>query len=379
MAARIPQMYSTPRAHPQQAPPYAQQGNPFSSSTDSLGGPVQAHANHDSANLSSIGGLLLSGSSFQDEKAAGRARTGSFSDPERQQQHYVEVNRAELHARVKSLEAAVGEHEHTDDESDYGAVPPHAATAPLTPRNRQQQFPNPQQFSSPQQFPSPHAQQFPNPQPVHHHGHVQQQQQQQQRAAPVIVDFPNPNMGMGGQGGFPPTPDTPSRQSPGPFAGRGHENRPSIKIQLPVMSNAAPVSPMLAAPPRAHFAMGASDMTPPSSPSVRAFDAIKEKKATFREDDTEVFSPFSPHARQAGPRAPRGNRVSTVDFWKRLSTMNKMDNRQDSDFIKKKKRSIWVNPYFVFPLIFTLVGTAVIIVVVVIKVHNTTSAGNAVE
>lgn len=339
MAARIPQMYSTPRAHPQggQQQPYAQgSNNPFASSTDSL--PHHLQHNHNQQRLqddngsNAIGGLMLSGATppggpngWADEKGPSAAA------------NYVQVDRAELHARVKSLEAAVGGG--SDDESEYAIIhqrPAHGTTAPLTPRHQPMAFPQ----HPPAGPPAP---------------------------GPRVIHFPDPNLANGG--GHPGTPSTP------------------VRVQLPILSNAAPVSPMLAAPPRAHFAVADSER-PASPSSVAAFDAIREKAATFREGDAaEIFTPFSQNARKAGPRVGNNkagqsgnrisNRISTVDFWKRMSTMNRANVREDSDWIKSKKRSIWRNPYFVFPLLLTIVGVAAIICYVVIKVHNTTSVGNS--
>jgi len=157
---------------------------------------------------------------------------------------------------------------------------------------------------------------------------------------------------------------------------------------------------MLAAPPKAHFS---SPMTPPASPSLRGFDTIKEKAATFREDDTEVMNPFSPHARQAGPRpsrlGPGGGRksvYSTVDLWKRFSTMRRVnDPTKESNWMQERKRSIWSKPMFVVPLFLvsnrrrkplhriqqltlsqTIIAVGAVVAYLAIKVSHTTAAGD---
>jgi hypothetical protein len=76
------------------------------------------------------------------------------------------------------------------------------------------------------------------------------------------------------------------------------------------------------------------------------------------------MNPFSPNARQAGPRGvgrsnlnPNGRKsgvrpYTTVDFWKRFSTMGRVnDGSKESGWMTERKRSIWKKPLFVFPLI----------------------------
>lgn len=121
-------------------------------------------------------------------------------------------------------------------------------------------------------------------------------------------------------------------------------------LSLPLMTS-APVSPHLAAPPRAYC----SSPTTSDNASIRGFDSMVEKHATFREGKDEVFTPFSPRARQAGPRKGPGRSAlgrksvySTVDFWKRLSMAR---GGEESQWIRDRKRSIWVNPLFVVPFV----------------------------
>jgi hypothetical protein len=208
---------------------------------------------------------------------------------------------------------------------------------------------------------------------------------------PVVVNFPTPNL-VPSPTGFPSTPSTASytSSSPGGVAvGQLQQQQRAVKVQLPIIANSQPVAPILAAPPKAHFAGGAGGDAP-ASPQLRGFDSMKEKAATFREDDTEVLNPFSPYARQEGPRRvgrsnlnPNGRKTlfrpySTVDFWKRFSTMGRVHEQQgkESTWITERKRSIWSKPLFVVPLILTICAVGAIIAYLAIKLSKTTSAGS---
>ncbi|WOO82797.1 uncharacterized protein LOC62_04G006283 [Vanrija pseudolonga] len=439
MTARIPQLYAPrpPAAASRPVPPptdVPEPVNPFASTealvaprsnaAPSAGGgglapPVtDAELNRNSANLSSIGDLFMGGDSDDEEtmappkKAAGRARSNTIETK------YATVDRAALHARVRSLEGSVedgGSDYDADDKSTTissgarisfnGSSHARALVQPM--RNKSilrkageerepQQQRNQVQFSG-QSTPPPQQQrqlqqQAPSPQ--------QQQQQQQQQfqqpspqsypannlpagppRQPVVINFPTPNIAS------PPTPTTPTRGggSPQPQLHAPRPERPTVNVHMQTPISHPPISPMLAAPPRAVI----SPLTPPASPGIQAFDQLREKHAAFREGEDEVFTPFSPRARQAGPRvrapqaksglAARMSRPFTmgpVDFWKRFSTAGHLARHdKESQWISDHKRSIFRNPYFTFPLILSLLAVGAVITFVIIKLHNQPSLG----
>ncbi|BEJ17395.1 hypothetical protein CspHIS471_0607960 [Cutaneotrichosporon sp. HIS471] len=345
MAARIPQMYEVRRAHaPSPAPPsppspHSPNTNPFATpnaSVTNLAAPA-TNGDRNSTNLSSIGGLLMSADDWErdEPKPRNRARSSTIVQPQSQ-----EYSSMTLHARVQSFDGDEMEDNHRSFFSDVsdiaparvGANPPRVTPGPPP---RGDSLPKPNGVNFPMPAPSPHANQVPLP--------------QQQRP------FPTQPASI-----LQPTPQHPAQRS-------------AVQVALPVFAGAAPVSPMLAAPPRAHF----SPMAPSPSPSndnasIRGHDYLREKNATFREGEEEVFTPFSPRARQAGPRtraAGRKSIYSTVDFWKRLSTVAKSHDKESS-FLAERRRTIWRNPMFVVPLILTLIAVAAIIVYVVVKVSS---------
>lgn len=370
MAARIPQLYQ-PRKPPA---PSLDQPNPFASA-DNLDASANSAA-QESANLSSIGGLLFRESVWQGDEddndpppapvvRTGRARSNTIASTVVEQPQYVEVDRAILHARVRSVQGDVDGSDDDYDSDDKHDEPMNVnrvggdtfnrgSTQPLqvqraqTPQAPRRQAPTQQQAGilgqrseSPLRSQASVKATAPTPSVI--------------ERPTVVVNFPTPNI-VPAPSWAPPTPSTPTHPNPPKFPGPD-KRRPTVQVQLPVHPNAQPVSPMLAAPPTAHFK---GPMTPPASPSLRGFDHLKEKGSTFREDDTEVMNPLSPRAIQSGPRPqrrqPTGTRLSsyrpgtTIDFWKRFSTMHKME--KESGWIRdRRKRSIWLNPLFVVPLV----------------------------
>ncbi|KAE8538298.1 hypothetical protein D1P53_005640 [Cryptococcus gattii VGV] len=122
---------------------------------------------------------------------------------------------------------------------------------------------------------------------------------------------------------------------------------PSILLPAP----ASPISPLLAAPPQAHYSPLPSPSsshpsphrhTPSSSPStprhilpharasstsesIKGFDLLAEKKAFFREGEEELITPFSPRPRNKQSPLRNGVRASGADFWKRFSVSVRLD------------------------------------------------------
>ncbi|WVQ92887.1 hypothetical protein IAS59_006705 [Cryptococcus gattii] len=151
---------------------------------------------------------------------------------------------------------------------------------------------------------------------------------------------------------------------------------------------ASPISPLLAAPPQAHYFPLPSPSsshpsphrhTPSSSPStprhilpharasstsesIKGFDLLAEKKAFFREGEEELITPFSPRPRNKPSPLSNGVRVSGADFWKRFSVsvrLDEIDRRKgsSSDWLSKaqaKRKQ-------------TLVIIAVVVGVVIVK------------
>ncbi|BEI96115.1 hypothetical protein CcaverHIS631_0110640 [Cutaneotrichosporon cavernicola] len=320
MAARIPQMYEVRRAHAPSHPappsppsphsPHSPNTNPFATpnaSVTNLAAPA-ANADRNSTNLSSIGGLLMSAGDWESDEPKPRNRARSSTIVQSQPPEYSSMT---LHARVQSFDGDQMEDNHRSFFSDPNGV----------------NFPMPASSTGANQAPFP-------------------QQQQSYPTQPTSILQPRP-------------------QHPA--------QRPAVQVALPVFAGAAPVSPMLAAPPRAHFSPMAPSLSPSNdNASIRGHDYLREKNATFREGEEEVFTPFSPRARQAGPRtrvAGRKSIYSTVDFWKRLSTVAKSHDKESS-FLAERRRTIWRNPMFVVPLILTLIAVAAIIVYVVVKVSS---------
>ncbi|CAK9784927.1 hypothetical protein CC85DRAFT_326779 [Cutaneotrichosporon oleaginosum] len=359
--ARIPQMYEV-RTHSHSAPAPSNPApapatNPFAtpnSSVTNLGAPPRDD-DRNSTNLSSIGGLLMS-SSWDDAPKIrqGRARSSTIVHAPSPAPTAHEYSSSTLHARVQSLEGELDDDNHRSFFSDAsGPIAPArvgaSASAP-PPRGDSLREGQPPAGGSGMTFPvatpSPRIQQAPLPQSYPESPYQQ----------------PRPPQGMQG-----------NPQGQGPPAGilQPRPQRPGIQVALPVFAGAAPVSPMLAAPPRAHF----SPMVPSPSPSndnasIRGHDFLREKNATFREGEEEVFTPFSPRARQAGPRARAPGRksvYSTVDFWKRLSHVAR-SHEKESSFLVERRRTIWRNPMFVVPLLLTLLAIAAIVVWLVVKV-----------
>ena len=505
MTTRIPQLYQPRR--PMDSPTGSDHVDPFANppsvsshshshspstpssrtmpSPSGLGAPAN-DSSRDSANYSSIGGLLLAGVGGGDRDSwvanvpppppvpesptvsvrTGRTRASTIIETK----GYVQVDRAALHARIRSLEAAVG----TSSEDGYDDEP--ITFNPAAPQSQpQQQHRAPgahaqgkqQARASPTspRAPPPHGSRVPEslshesysptsqgsyspiappmpvstpplhistrsptsvrgPSPVRSGSTPEPGQHStpvfsnpDRRAAPspraaqpsprsVVVDFPMPNMHNGYARGSPTAgPGTPTSTSrgytpgmPGPASGPGYSpqpsysqpmpsprpQRPHIQIQVPVMpaiASSAPISPMLAAPPRAHFAEPSSPAGGSDNASLRAFDGLREKAATFREGEEEILTPFSTR-RETGPRnqqqrRSRWGRLSTVrpvsnyDLWKRISIVQKSGlHDKESGFITQKKRSIWKNPYFVFPLIITLLAVGAVVTWAVIKIYN---------
>lgn len=404
MTARIPQLYAPrpPAAASRRVPPptdVPEPVNPFAStealvaprsnaaapSSGGLAPPVtDAELNRNSANLSSIGDLFMGGDSDDEEtmappkKATGRARSNTIETK------FATVDRAALHARVRSLEGSVEDGSDYDDDksttissgariSFNGSSQARALVQPM--RNKsilrkageereQPQQRNQVQFSgagagqsSPQQQ-QQQLQQFQQRSPQGYHNNNLPPAAGPPRQ-PVVINFPTPNIQS------PPTPTTPTRggggSSPQPQLHAPRPERPTVNVHMQTPISHPPISPMLAAPPRAVI----SPLTPPASPGLQAFDQLREKHAAFREGEDEVFTPFSPRARQAGPRirapqaksglAARMSRPFTmgpVDFWKRFSTAGHLARHdKESQWISDHKRSIFRNPYFTFPLI----------------------------
>lgn len=113
---------------------------------------------------------------------------------------------------------------------------------------------------------------------------------------------------------------------------------PPRSILLP--APASPICPLLAAPPQAHYSPlpfpssphpSPHRTTPSSSPStpkhilaharasttsesIRGFDLLAEKKASFREGEEELMTPFSPRPRNKPSALRDGLRASGADF-----------------------------------------------------------------
>ncbi|OXB37136.1 hypothetical protein LQV05_003782 [Cryptococcus neoformans] len=124
---------------------------------------------------------------------------------------------------------------------------------------------------------------------------------------------------------------------------------PPRSILLP--APASPISPLLAAPPQAHYSPFPSPSSPhpspyrpppssfPSTPrhnlaharasstseSMRGFDLLAEKKAFFREGEEELMTPFSPRPRNKPSALRNGMRASGADFWKRFNVSVRLD------------------------------------------------------
>ncbi|KAL1408952.1 hypothetical protein Q8F55_005766 [Vanrija albida] len=413
MSARIPQLYNPPRAAARRVPPptdvpeavnpfastealVPQRGAPPSGSSGGLAPPVtDAELNRNSANLSSIGDLFMGGDSDDEEtmappKHSGRARSNTIEG------RYATVDRAALHARVRSLEGSVDGSDYDDGDGDEhdrderrttissgarisfnGASQARAVVQPARNKSilrRAGDEPRAEGQRGQVQFQAPAQQQYaPGAQPAG----------AQSPRAPVVINFPTPNLAS------PPTPTTPTRGSPrgaAPPLAQPKPERPTVNVLAAPLSH-PPISPMLAAPPRAVI----SPLTPPASPGIQAFDQLRDKHAAFREGEDEVFTPFSPRARQAGPRvraapgksglAARMSRPFTmgpVDFWKRFSTAGHLARHdKESQWISDHKRSIFRNPYFTFPLIISLLAVGAVIAFVIIKLHNQPSLGQA--
>lgn len=122
---------------------------------------------------------------------------------------------------------------------------------------------------------------------------------------------------------------------------------PPILLPAP----ASPISPLLAAPPQAHYSPFPSPSsshpsphrhTPSSFPltprhilphapasstseSIKGFDLLAEKKACFREGEEELITPFCPRPRNKPSPLSNGVRASGADFWKRFSVSVRLD------------------------------------------------------
>lgn len=371
--ARVPQLYAIPR--PQQAP--AATENPFSdrsvpSPSSALHAP-QADVDRNSANLSSIGGLLLGG---------GQGAKAVHQDEEQ----YIGVDKNSLHARVmRDMVDSAYEPAYDEPTPKYEMYDDHKARASRS-LNKNDALPGTPMRGNAGALP------------------------RLQMPAPSVVPV------------GPPTPSTPTHPngvpaghpmfSPGSAHGHGHGHgatslyqpqpqRPVPQALVPhdtgtvMPPNTLPVAPLLAAPPRAHF----SPMTPPASPSSKAigaieagvdsplsgFDQMREKGTCFREGEDEVLTSFSPRITGERPRVrtanhnPSGRKsafrpLSTVDFWKRMSVVAKThDPRKESEWIRSKQRSIWKNPMFVVPLSLTLIAVAAVVIWAVVKVSATPS------
>ncbi|WVQ74071.1 hypothetical protein IAR50_003654 [Cryptococcus sp. DSM 104548] len=182
---------------------------------------------------------------------------------------------------------------------------------------------------------------------------------------------------------------------------------PPMPINLP--APASPISPFLAAPPSPHFnpmsptsAPSSPALNRPSSPSpslaripanarmsassasIRGFDALAEKKAMFREGEDEVMSPFStsrPRNKPSGLR--QGTRASGMDFWKRFSVADKLDQAErkegpSSDWLSKAQTNRGLIKKMVFGGIFLIIVivAAIIIIVILLKQKNGGSASD---
>lgn len=375
MAARIPQMYEVRRP---QHPPSPSDSNP---NPDPFATPNASVTNlnedaRNSTNLSSIGGLLLSNTNQRswDDEPLPATRS---SPAQNQGQDY---NHANLHARVQSLEhdgQSLDDDPHTSYFSDasgpiaparVGATPPLAVTPGPRTTSRAAVDAGARSGPGPVAFPTPGT-------PQSQHFALLNGQQRGPSPSPGLYaanpgaaeSQPHPQFGAP-----PPSsagPYAPTNAAPGASILQPRPQRPTVQVSLPitplpVFANAAPVSPMLAAPPRAHFSPLAPSPSPGLGPgvvrrdtdndSIRGHDFLREKNATFREGEEEVFTPFSPRARQAGPRVRAGGRksvYSTVDFWKRFSTVAKGGHSKESSFLMERRRTIWRNPMFVVPLV----------------------------
>jgi hypothetical protein len=274
-----------------------------------------------STNLSSIGGLLMT-SDWDDEPKIrqGRARSSTIVHPKNAPPQ--EYSSSTLHARVQSLEGELDDDNHRSFFSDASGPIAPARVGSAPPRADSLPGPAPG-VSFPMPAPSPRTQQAPLPRQQPQGYPESPYQQRPQPGQPQSILQPRPQ-------------------------------RPAVQVALPVFAGAAPVSPMLAAPPRAHFSPMAPSPSPSSdNASIRGHDFLREKNATFREGEEEVFTPFSPRARQAGPRARAAGRksvYSTVDFWKRLSVVARSHDKESS-FLAERRRTIWRNPMFVVPLV----------------------------
>lgn len=374
--ARVPQLYAIPRAqhsqHSQVDDPFSDRSVPSQSQQDLHAPPV--HDERNSTNLSSIGGLLL-------------GNGGNNKPTYRDEEEYVGVDKNSLHARVmRDMVDSAYEPAYDEPTPNYEIYDDNKARASRSlnkaPQGGYEQPGTPTRANLPKlQMPTPstptrqYAQLGPHGPPT-----------------PSTPTHPNGNGAPMGHPMFNPTP----MHQPQP-------QRPMPKVLIPhdtgtvVPPNTLPVSPMLAAPPRAHF----SPMTPPASPSSKAigaieanlnsplsgFDKMREKGTCFREGEDEVLASFSPRITGEGrprprprqPGNPNGRKsafrpLSTVDFWKRMSVVAKThDPRKESEWMKSKKRSIWKNPMFVVPLALTIIAAIAVVAWGVHKVRNTES------
>ncbi|GMK57611.1 hypothetical protein CspeluHIS016_0404450 [Cutaneotrichosporon spelunceum] len=346
MAARIPQMYEVRRTASHPSPPSSCESNPFATpnaSVTNLAAPADRN-DRNSTNLSSIGGLLMA-SDWEEPKPKprGRDRSGTIAQPAPHD------SRRQHDAQNLDRDSDDNHRSFFSDTSDIAPARVGASQRVTVgvPPPRGDSLPTESRAKSPR-APSPHGPQF-----------TQRSQQ-----------------------GYPESPfvqatHAPSQAHPQAQAEPASILQPSVQA-LPVFAGAAPVSAMLAAPPRAHFSPRAPSPGSDNA-SIRGHDYLREKNATFREGEEEVFTPFSPRARQPGPRARAPGRlagrksiISTVDFWKRLSTVARSHDKESS-FLAERRRTIWRNPMFVVPLMLTLVIVAAIVVWLAVKVSNVTS------
>ncbi|KIR57661.1 hypothetical protein I314_06556 [Cryptococcus bacillisporus CA1873] len=143
------------------------------------------------------------------------------------------------------------------------------------------------------------------------------------------------------RGHYPSVPNIPPAITNGLF--------PLPPILLP--APASPISPLLAAPPQAHYSPLPSPSSshpslhrhlPSSSPStprhilpharasstsesIKGFDLLGEKKAFFREGEEELITPFYQRSRNKPSPLSNGVGASEADFWKRFSVSVRLD------------------------------------------------------
>ncbi|TYJ56316.1 hypothetical protein B9479_003008 [Cryptococcus floricola] len=183
---------------------------------------------------------------------------------------------------------------------------------------------------------------------------------------------------------------------------------PPMPINLP--APASPIAPFLAAPPSPHFSPMSATSAPsspvvgrPSSPSpslaripanarmsassasIRGWDALAEKKAMFREGEDEVMSPFSTSRPRNKPSGLReGTRASGMDFWKRFSVADKLDQAEkkdgpSSDWLSKAQNNRGLIKKMVFGGLFLIViiVAAIVVIVILLKQKNGSSSSDA--